>query len=321
MLLLLALLPVLASGPATLYEREQQAEAAEQGGRPEEALRLYEGILAEDASSPTARMAMARAEWLRAHSRAGFEPLTTFLRMKQLAASELTPARLTELGSAIDHMPPGLVRTEARAWLADSWLRVAGDKDRAILEYQRLLAEPDIEGGARQLATTRLAVLTSDQKSGDEGLAVLQRGGYGTSPAYQQLRGQNLQRLAHPLAIASFVLLALLTLAVSARSFSLALLRRGLAPGRLLMAAFVVTVPCAVAVQYQSTLITMYEWLGVLLAVMLGLTFIASEGLRRGKAPVWQKLVLAASASLASVGAGFLAIEHSEMLASLFQRL
>ena len=136
-----------------------QAEQASRELRLADALRSYREALAADPSAPFAPAARNRAADLAARAEGGFAPLA------RLEAVRRDPARLGDRAAAlaferdVDAFPPGRVRSEARALLADALRRRLGDAEGAARALEQVLADPEADGVARGLALGQLVAL------------------------------------------------------------------------------------------------------------------------------------------------------------------
>ncbi len=146
------------SGPAAARAAFDEAERASRELRLADALRRYREALELAPGAPFAGAARTRAAFLAARAEGDFVPLA------RLEALRRDPARLRDRGAAdafareVDAFPPGRVRVEARALLAEAWKRL-GDPDRAEAALAEVLDDPAADPGARRLALGQIVTL------------------------------------------------------------------------------------------------------------------------------------------------------------------
>jgi hypothetical protein len=147
--------------------------------------RAYASALANDracvAAAPNtvwAQRATQQIAWLSARSEDAFAPLDRFERVKLDPSKMSDPAAIDDLARDADAFPPGLVRVEARRFVAEAWLASPRRTSDAIRELRKvqtdlpfaelltdrtverelvdaLLANGEVDGAASEVAAHR----------------------------------------------------------------------------------------------------------------------------------------------------------------------
>jgi hypothetical protein len=132
-------------------------------GRLEEDAGAYEAALEDDGAAilaaPNTRWAQRasdRAEWLRARSEGGFEPLRRLETVRRDPARADDPDVVAALARDAESFPAGIVRVEARMFVADAYLGRMGRTDEAIAELRKVVADPKADALTVRLAEREL---------------------------------------------------------------------------------------------------------------------------------------------------------------------
>jgi hypothetical protein len=142
------------------------------------ALASYRACVAAAPNTVWAQRATQQITWLEARSEGDFAPLERFERVKLDPSKMSDPAAIDDLARDADAFPPGLVRVEARHFVAEAWLASplrAPDAIRELRTVQTdlpfaefltdrtverelvdaLLASAEIDGAASEVAAHR----------------------------------------------------------------------------------------------------------------------------------------------------------------------
>jgi hypothetical protein len=312
----LALALLLFAGSASANEQRElmrQAEAAERSFEPARALSLYQRALDRDGRSRLARRIRARLAWLEARSEQGYQPLTRLLEMQTTPRVELQRAELERFTAEVADFPPGLVRREALAFVAATWLDHFDDPRRALEAYRAWLASPDISEADRQLAATGVA-LTQARLEGDAAaLAELEAAGLGQSPQAVALRAGRIGAIGTLAAAIS--LLAFLALGLASGGWrGVARLRQLVSPARLAIGAYVLGLPVWLAWRYDPRFGLPMTKVVLAMAAVVGCAALFGVGLSRSGASLRRVKLLAALSAFAVIAAGFVALAGSQLL-------
>ncbi len=314
---------VLLTSTAVLAEQApsllDQAQAAEHAARPQEALRLYAAILASGPGSSLERIAQSRIDWIRERSTNGFEPLERLLALQALPETAVSAAQVRAFEQQIDGIPNGSLRTESRALAGRCWLDVLKDPVEAERSYRRWLQDPLPAASWREIATTGLVRARVMQGYTLDGLRILREAGFQKQEIYRLFEARLLRKIFDPIAMASLLVFGLLTCFLLLSRPVGAVLAGAFRPSDLLLTLYVLAVPCCLAARYDSSLGGKFTRLGLgLAAVVLG-ALIAGSAQRERAAPVALRRIVALSALLACLGAGFLVFDQSELLEGMLR--
>ena len=139
------------------------------------ALSNYRACVAAAPNTVWAQRATQQIAWLSARAEGDFAPLERFERVKLDPAKMSDPQAIDELAREAEAFPPGLVRVEARRFVAEAWLAAPHRVPDAIQELRKvqvdlpfaelltdrtverelvdaLLASGDVDGAAREVA-------------------------------------------------------------------------------------------------------------------------------------------------------------------------
>ncbi len=290
----------------------RRAEQAERALEPAQALALYRQALAVAPGSRLARRARARITWLEARSEGDDKPLVELMRIRALGPGELTPARLEAFEHEVEAFPPGRVRREARAVVAEAWLNRLHQPARAIPALERWLAEPGLDSAQWEIATSELALARADLGDLRGSIASLRAAGLGKRAETSYLELEELGRYARPLSVAFVAAFALLALALGFRGFRPAALRRALSLPRVALGAWALAVPLWIAHLHRPA-----TWRAMLLivpasAALLALASICGAGIAERR-DAWRR-VLTVLGVAAQIGIAYLATDRARVL-------
>lgn len=293
----------------------RRAEQAERDLEPAKALALYRQALAALPGSRLARRARARIAWLEARSGGDDKPLVALMRMRALGPGQLTPARLEAFDQEVNGFPPGHVRREARALVAEAWLNRLHEPARAIPALERWLAEPGLDSAQWEIATSELALARADLGDLRGSIASLRAAGLGKRTETSFLELEALGHWARPLSLALIGAFVLLALGLGTRGFRPAALRRALSLPRLALGGWALGVPLWIAHLHRPA-----TWHAMLLivpasAALLALASIAGQGIPDARR-AWRRglTVLGIAAQL---GVAYLATDRARVLLAM----
>lgn len=263
-----------------------------------------------------ARIALARKSWLQERSEGGLQPLGDFLRFRTAAEKGLQADSVTRFEQQVEQFPAGLLRSEARGLIADAWLNHLRQPAFAEAAYRKWLLEPGLTKADRTVATTGLAHALADQHRMSEALDAMKTGGLGATPAYRQLQAGTLRRWGHVPSVVAVTLLVLIALL----AFPWRTPRKAL--GRGWWSAFGLIVLVAVFPPVLGSFFNPAEaWMlsrcARFIGAMVLLSRLAGESLFLRRAPRPLVVTVAIVAVLACAGAGFLAVEPSDLFEEL----
>jgi hypothetical protein len=307
--LLLCLLAL--SSPALAAEDDRtdqltlirEAEAAEKAQRYGEALEKFERARALAPQSRLARRASDRARYLRARNQEGFGPLAELETLRR--TPKPTPDQVRRLETRIPTFPPGKVRREARALVAETYLGRLELFPDAIRAHEAWLEEPDIDDAEFLRATNGLAISRARVGDVSGSLEALRKHGLGTSAEASYLELLLVRRWARPLGYALVTVFLLLAFFTSReRSF-----RNALSPLNLIGIAWVLGVPLVMAWIHRPETWRTFAYLAPAAA---GIVLVA--GLCAGERPPRVRLLVGVSAVFAHVAVAYLAADSSGAL-------
>jgi hypothetical protein len=147
-------------------------------GRVSERRGAFEAALEEDRAAGHAApgtlwalRASDRADWLRARSEGGFEPLRRLEHVRQDPALANDPAVIDSLARDADTFPPGMTRVEARMLVAEAYLGRLHRPNDAVAELRKVVDDPRVEPLTIRLAERELVDALSGEGRMDEALA------------------------------------------------------------------------------------------------------------------------------------------------------
>lgn len=289
-----------------------EAERAEAELRFADAERAFAELARSERGTRLSRRAEARLEWLRARKAGGYAPLREMERIRR--DSTVTPEALAALEARIPTFPDALLRREARALVADGYLRVDRPME-AVRAHEAWLAEPNLPDADWVRAANGLALARS--RLGDLGgaLDTLRARGLGRSVEAAQTRLALLARWARPLALGLLMLLVLSALALGARrGLPRASLSRAFSPARVLVAAWLLGVPLLLALLHRPETWRSMRLLAPGVALVLALAALLGA-LLEGRARR-ERAVFAVMAVVAQLAVGYLCLDASGVLLS-----
>ncbi len=239
-------LSLLASG-ANAEPGKTQVSALRAGEHAETELRFVDALadfrraVALGPTSRLARRAQARVEYLEARSEGNFAPLTELERTRRISKPSAEDLRALE--QKIPSFPPGRVRREARALVADGYLQRLELYPDALRAHQAWLDEPGLDNAEWLRASNGLALARARLGDLHGSLETLRAHGLGKSAEASYLELALVRRWARPLAIV--LVLGFVLLAVGTRSRSP--LRAALSPARVVAALWVLGIPLGLA--------------------------------------------------------------------------
>lgn len=279
--------------PAALVVR---ARAAEAHAQPAQALALYEQARAAAPTSRLAAVAERRIAWLKARSEGDFVPLHELMRFRRTAP--VTAGATAQLERNLASFPAGLVRREARQAVGQAWLQL-GRPHRAEKAFRALLGEPGLAVPEKRMAVIGVARALDAQ--GDPGRAArwLEAHGAPTTALLQRhYASSSRARVGRWIAAGLLAVCFLaMVLAAGVRWLDPRRLVRALVPRRMLVGAYVLLVPLALAYAFDSVTLDTFARLALGLGAVLAVTWAASDGLvTRG--PTRARRVTVATASV-----------------------
>lgn len=291
----------------------RRAEQAEHELRLADALALYRQAVARAPGSRLARRARARIEWLETRSGKNDAPLRALMGMRALGPGELTPARLDAFEEQVDGFPPGRVRREARALVAEAWLHRLDEPARAIPSLERWLAEPGLDNAQWEIATSELALARAALGDLRGSVAGLRAAGLGKHAEASFLELEAFGHLARPLALGVIVAFVAGALALGWRGFRPAALKRALSGPRIAVAAWAMGVPLFIAHLHRPA-----TWRALLLlapasAGLLALAAICGAGMAEQAPRAWRRALIVLGVA-AQIGVGYIAADRSQVL-------
>lgn len=230
-----------AGAQAALLARGEQAERELRLG---DAVTDYAEAERADPQSRLARKARARLDYLRPRSEGGFAPLAELLRARTEAARDRDA--LAAFEARVSGFPPGRVRRESRALVAESYLRLDWPLD-AVRAHRAWLEEPELEDAEWLRASHGLALARARLGDLTGSLETLRARGLGASEAATHVQLMLIRRWARPLSVALVIGFVLLAVLVAIRRRPPGLFGRAFAPARVGVAVWVLGVPLLLA--------------------------------------------------------------------------
>ncbi len=173
-----AALAALAEAISVADEPEAVSEAYVLRGRLDEEGGAYEAALADDraalAAAPNTRWALrasVRAEWLLARSEGRFEPLRRLESLRQDPARANDASAVAALERDAESFPPGMVRVEARMFVAEAYLGRLHRTGDADVELRRVVNDPRAPALTVRLAERELVDALSGEGRFDDAAA------------------------------------------------------------------------------------------------------------------------------------------------------
>lgn len=239
--------PVAEPEPVTQGEWVTRAADLESEVRPAEARAAWARALELAPASRLARRAERRLEYLDARSEGAFAPLETLWRFQRTPAADRRAETLEALERAIESMPVGRVRAEARMALAGAWAEL-GETERSLAAYRTLEGEPFLDDGERSVLAEDVAHVYAGAGRIEEAIAALERTGEDEHGAIAALARASRERVLVPLAwglVGTF--LVAVAVALGRARGRRELVRDALGPARLCLAATLALAPLAIA--------------------------------------------------------------------------
>jgi hypothetical protein len=292
------------------------ARDAEDRADPRAAVDLYRRAAEAAPGSRLSRKAEARLDWLHARAEGDYGPLAELLRARRLAPPDRTPEAMARLVEAARAFPEGRVRREALALAADTYLSLERPRE-ALDAYRAWGASPGVDGAERQLAESGTALALA--RLGQLGLSIdrLEAADLASRPEAVYLRAQAVSRVLRPVAwsaIACFLVLFVW----AARGLRLSDLSRAFSPRRLLFATYFLGPPLALVDLYEPVELDRVATVAAALAAGVALSSIAGARLARRSMTRSSRRLAAALGALATVAAGLLAVDHTQILLSVW---
>jgi hypothetical protein len=283
------------------------AADAEEACDPGRAAELYREALDAAGSSRVGRRARTRLSFLESRNEGGWAPLAALLCFRRLPSGETTAERVRAFAAEARGFPPGRVRREALAAVAERWHQVLGDAAEAAAAYEAWLGEPGLTEGERQLAHAGLARARGELGAVDDSIRELHRAGYGDRVEAMALRSRRVAAVGRVAALAALGLF----LVVGVVSMDRRRARPRLRAMHAVVALWVLGVPVILGALYEPRVGAQLAWV----AGACALAIAASAWLG---ALASRRHLLAVLASVATLSAAFLAAAHSGLLLDLF---
>lgn len=281
----------------------REAESAEKEQRYADALGKLERAAALAPQSRLARRANDRARYLRTRNAEGFGPLAELERVRKLRKP--TADDVKQLEARIPTFPPGKVRHEARALVAETYLGRLELFPDAIRAHEAWLEEPDLDDAEFLRATNGLAISRARVGDVSGSLDALREHGLGKSAEASYLELRLVRRWARPLGyalVAAFVILAF----ASARRRSL---YNAVSLEKTLAIAWILGVPLLMAWLHRPETWRTFSYLvPAALGIVLVGSVCASERTLRAR------ILVGAFAVLAQIAVAYLALDSSGAL-------
>jgi hypothetical protein len=113
-------------------------------------------------------------QWLAVRSEGGFAPLTRLHRWKREPALASDLVAVSAFAGDVEAFPPGMVRSEARTFVAAAWMGLGRPAESAHV-FRLVLADPAADGGSSLVAARGLVdALVADGRM-DEASKEVQR--------------------------------------------------------------------------------------------------------------------------------------------------
>jgi hypothetical protein len=245
-------------------------------GKLEEDEGAYEAALADDraalATAPNTRWALRaseRADWLVARSEGSFEPLRRLESIRRDPAKAEDAATIDALAGEAEAFPPGVVRVEARMFVAEGYLGRLHRPVDAIAELRKVTADPKAEPLTRRLAERQLVDALAGEGRIDEAVAEARAHAPSLDPGFAtriaRLGRRRTVRLGAYGVLGAFVVMVAVALAGAQRRGALGSAWsavRKLAPLSVGFVAFVALGGGALASNYERGNAGPFLWLG-----------------------------------------------------------
>jgi hypothetical protein len=267
-------------------------------GRLEEDADTYEAALAEDraaaAAAPDTRWALRaseRAGWLQARSEGGFEPLRRLEGVRRDPRRASDPQAVSALAEDAEHFPPGLVRVEARMFVAEAYLGRMRRTEDAIVELRTVARDPQADPLTVRLAERELVDALAAEGRVDEAAAEARAHAASLDPGFAagiaRLSRRRVVRVVAYGVLGSFAALVLFALVRARQRKSLGIVWNALrrfAPISAAFMAFVALAGGAIASSYERGNAGPFLWLGLVgwPLVMLSRAWSAVGSRKRG---------------------------------------
>jgi hypothetical protein len=253
---------------------------------------------------------------LEAHREGGFGPLVELENMRRSAPDR---AALAAFSQRIDAFPPGPVRREARALVAETLSERLALPAEAVGAYQRWLEEPGLDDADFVRATHGLARCRA--RLGDLGRALetLRAAGLGRSEEAIGIELLQVRRWAQPLAWALVCAFAFLAIAWGGlRALVPAKLRALVTAKHAALLAWVLVVPLAMSLVYRPEALralSLFVPAAASMVILMGLWRLGA-----GPAADRRRITMAILGAGAQLALGYLALDRSGVLLGLLVR-
>jgi hypothetical protein len=128
----------------------------ESDAEPAHAMAHYRASVDAAPNRHAARSAAMRVQWLSARSEGEFVPLSRFLRMQRDPALAADANAVEAFAREVDAFPPGLLRGEARLFVADQWLGPLHKREDGMRELRKVADDAAAGGVSARLAERAL---------------------------------------------------------------------------------------------------------------------------------------------------------------------
>jgi hypothetical protein len=245
-------------------------------GKLEEDQGAYEAALADDraaiAVAPNTRWALRaseRTDWLLARSEGNFEPLRRLENIRRDPTKAENAATMDALAGEAEAFPPGVVRVEARMFMAEAYLGRFHRPGDAIAELRKVTADPKAEPLTRRLAERQLVDALAGEGRIDEAVAEARAHAMSLDPGFathiERLGRRRTVRLVAYAVLLTFAVLVVAALVRAQRRGALGSARSAiwkLAPLSACFVAFVALTGGALASNYERGNAAPFLWLG-----------------------------------------------------------
>jgi hypothetical protein len=290
-----------------------KAEADEAAAAYASALSEYEACVKASPSSRFVPRCGARADYLRAHAEGDFAPLVRLDHVRHDPALASDAAAIDSLAKDLEAFPPGLVRVEARMFVADAYLARVGRREDGVRELRSVLDDPKVDPlTARQAARELVDAIVA---SGDVSAAAAEatKDSARLDPRYvKSVQRLVLRRTLDRVAIAmlaAFAALSLASIVLAKRRGRWDALRAAMkraAPLALAFAAYVALFGGWLASKYESGNATPFLALGAALAPLL----LAARAWGAAGSPArWARALRAVACGACAIACAFVVLD------------
>ncbi len=307
---LLVLLVAVGARAETQSQALRRGEEAEQAFEFARAIAAYRAAEAIAPRSRLSRRAAQRIEYLEARKEGDFAPLAAFERQRRLR--EPTVADVEAFERRVESFPPGRVKNESRALIADTYLLRLEQPERAVHAYEAWLAEPRLDDADWTRATNGLALARARLGDLRGSLDTLKKAGLGAHTEATYVRLAIIRTWARPLSVVLIAAFVLLSFLLGGREKPARLARR-LSPLWLATLFWVVGFPLLIASRHRPETWRTMLWLAPGATLLALVAMLTGPGLTRP----YQRRLLSVLGTLAQLAVLYLSLEQAQALLGL----